>query len=275
MINNKENILKTEQAWNRLFIRLQKENLIPENGPKKTSYASLRWSVSAAAAVVFLILIGSYFFRNKPSEQNMLSLKNDSEITLVKTLEDGSIVYLAANSSIYYPKHFTKKQRNVTLKGEAFFNISSNRQRPFIIETEDAVVKVVGTAFSINKPFKLSVLHGLVKVTDKINGETVNVKAGETAGFHSDKLFLAKTTQTDSFEKFSSRIRFKDEKLGDIVRAINLNSTNCQLQVSPELKDRRLTVSFSNETSETMAQLISLALNIKCNREGDNIRLSQ
>lgn len=64
-------------------------------------------------------------------------------------------------------------------------------------------------------------------------------------------------------------MRFKDESLMNILRVINMHSSGLQLKTSPSLGERRLTVAFSGESPESMAELICLAMNLKYTREGD------
>ena len=104
-------------------------------------------------------------------------------------MEDGSIVYLADNSQLSYPEHFQREKREVSLLGNALFDVSGNKERPFLIETEQARIEVLGTSFNIKSSdksaFELAVRRGLVKVTLKKNGEQTLVKAGQTVSLFS------------------------------------------------------------------------------------------
>ena len=68
---------------------------------------------------------------------------------MVTTLEDGSVVYLAGNTSLKFPEHFSSDRREVSLQGNALFDVAGNHKRPFIIETEDTRIEVLGTAFNV------------------------------------------------------------------------------------------------------------------------------
>ena len=199
--------------------------------------------------------------------------------TLATTLEDGSIVYLAGNAAIHYPEHFQADKREITLQGNALFDIAGNRQRPFLIETEDTRIEVLGTAFNVKsdntQPFELSVQRGMVKVTLKKSGQDVYVKAGETVTLSSRKLEVSETKDHGQFATYVRQIRFKDERLADILRIINLNTEDIRFQTTPELEDRQLTVTFSDNSPESMAELICFALNLKCTRDKNVITLHE
>ena len=75
------------------------------------------------------------------------------------------------------------------------------------------------------------------------------------------------------FDRYTKRIRFIDEKFGNILRVINLQNPDIQLETTPELWNRTLTVTFSNDTPEAMAELICLALDLKKTRQDNMILL--
>ena len=72
-----------------------------------------------------------------------------------------------------------------------------------------------------------------------------------------------------------AKYAFQDEQLDHILHAINLRQTEIHLQSSPELGKHVLTVSFSEDSPEKMAELIGLALNLKCTRNQNIITLSE
>lgn len=280
MIETEKNNRRTDRAWNRLYQRLDEEGLLSDR--PASSFKSLVWKGGMAAAVTLLCLLVSVVYRNlsEPNTAPHLLTRQNSETatTLVTTLEDGSVIYLDGNTSLKFPEHFAPDRREVSLLGNALFNVAGNRTRPFIIETEDTRIEVIGTAFNVksndNSPFELSVQRGEVKVTLKKSGQDIHVKAGETVTLLSRRLYLSTTPDPEQFNRYTKRIRFKDEKLGDILRVINLQNPDIRLEAAPELWNRTLTVTFSNDTPETMAELICLALDLKSTRQDKTIHLS-
>ena len=178
-----------------------------------------------------------------------------------------------------YPRHFAEDSREIYLKGDAFFEVSSNKQRPFVIETQQARIEVVGTTFNVrskdNESFSLSVRTGKVKVTSKKSGESVFVTAGQTALLRDDQPRALQTRDFDQFNRYLKFIHFKDQRLSNVVRIINENTDSIQLKISPELGDRLLTVTFHNDSPQTMAQLICLALNLELTVQQNIININQ
>ncbi|MEN8155473.1 MAG: FecR domain-containing protein [Bacteroidota bacterium] len=79
---------------------------------------------------------------------NTLKVPRGGEYMLI--LEDSTIVWLNSETRITYPVYFSGKERKVELTGEAFFKVARDEQRPFIVETNQQEVKVLGTAFNIS-----------------------------------------------------------------------------------------------------------------------------
>lgn len=276
---------KTDQAWEHVYLRLEKDGLI--NPTKKGGFLPYvdvprlsRWQIVSSVAAILCCI---YFFVNdfnqteKETNRDLLTRQNMETTTLVTTLEDGSIVYLAGNAAIYYPEHFQQDKREISLQGNALFDITGNRTRPFLIETEDTRIEVLGTAFNVKsdgtQPFELSVQRGQVKVTLKKSGQDVFVKAGQTATLSSRKLQVSQTKHPEQFAQYICQIRFKDERLADILRIINLNTADLRLQTTPALEDRTLTVTFSDNSPENIAELICAALNLKYTRDKNVLTL--
>lgn len=273
---------KTDQAWDQLHGRLEEEDLLAGTS-KRSSYrlTLFKWASAAAAVVIFCIYLSVGHFTTKEDNWDDLPLTkaNNETTTLVTTLEDGSIVYLAGKTFLHYPEHFSPDTRKVALEGNARFDITGNRKHPFIIETKETQIEVLGTAFHIksdaNTPFELTVQRGEVKVTLKKSGQNLHVKAGETATLLSRKLQLNPTSDPGQFTRYTERFRFKDESLDNILRVINLNESGIRMEASPALKNRSLTVSFSNNSPEVIAELICLALHVKCSRENNVLTFSE
>lgn len=280
MSQTDKNNLKTDLAWNQLYARLEQDGLLEEPISAKQARYQVGLMKWAAVIAILCVSVATAIFlgREQVPDTALLTLyNNEASTTLVTTLEDGSIVYLADNSQISYPEHFQKGRREVALEGNALFDISGNKERPFLIETGQARIEVLGTSFNVKSsdktPFELAVRRGVVRVTLKKNGEQRLVNAGQTISLLSGRLQVGPTQDTGQFSDYIRRIQFKDQRLADILRVINLEYPDISLKTTPNLEDRRLTVSFHNNTPSTMAELICVALKLKCTQENNNVWL--
>jgi len=276
MIQNKDNECKidVDTAWDNLYAKLENERLLtgePGSPPK----IPLRWM--AVAAVVCAAVISSIFYFPHKKENSLVFMQNkDSSGALVVTLEDSSVVYLASNASIAYPAVFANNQRKVKLNGNALFSVTKNKKRPFIIETsKEVTIEVVGTIFAVQSspenPFELSVKEGKVNVHSKDGKNVVPLEAGETVQKSTSGLNKFKIVNAEVFSRFTNRMCFKDEKLSNIVHAINTGYGNPIVIADQSLNNRTLTVTFENDSVETMTQLICMALHLKQTNKQDTI----
>ena len=259
---------KTDAAWSKLHNRLESEGLLEVKSERNIIRAFAN-STSLRVAAVLVILIGATLYLsvfNKGS-QTLLSLHNSEESsTVATTLEDGSTVFLAKNTTLSYPRHFDKSRREVRLEGNAYFEISKNPEKPFIVETELITIEVLGTSFNVtvsDTPMpSIAVNTGKVSVTLKSNGQRVTLLAGESGVVSSGSLKSIPTEDLEQFRLYMNRIHFKDEKLSDVVRIINKNSPELYIELAPEIEERLITATFTGNSPDTMAQLICVALNL-------------
>ncbi len=272
----------TRKAWNKLHSRLQDEKLIPARGLNSgTSF--IRPLLKIAAVVLILAGLGAvaYLKLNPKPAAEMVQLNTVNEAnTLVKTLADGSVIYIAQNSLFSFPQEFLSGTRQVGLKGEAFFDVVPSPGKPFIIETEEVLIEVLGTAFNVKtqngEGFKLSVDRGKVKVTlkaDPSGGETV--LAGEQISVVKNSLVKSKFVAGEASSWYKQRMHFKDEPLCNIIPVVNRNFNTTFVLADSETGKHRLTVTFDNETAETITGLICTALNLKSQTINGEIVLSE
>lgn len=134
-----------------------------------------------AAVWAFVILgLGSYSlwkFNKKNTAQPviaMLSSHNPNGQRSKVILADSSIVTLGAGSTLSYPERFAGNSREISLEGEAFFQVTKNPHKPFIVHTGAVQTRVLGTSFKINafkgQLLSVAVATGKVRVGRKITG---------------------------------------------------------------------------------------------------------
>lgn len=151
----------------------------------------VKYSWAAAAVVVLGLGLRSFMSINNPEKisyselvataekQNKLIEKvNKSNSPLSLKLEDGSVITLAKNAKLSYPRHFEPNKRQVFLSGEAFFDITKNPQKPFFVYSNEVITKVLGTSFT-------------VQAFEDAPEVIVSVKTGKVSVFHQNKIAFA------------------------------------------------------------------------------------
>ena len=122
----------------------------------------------------------------KPTYNTLTNPKGSQVVDM--TLADGSHIWLNAGSSLTYPVAFVGNERTVSITGEAYFEVASDKTKPFRVTKGDMQVEVLGTHFNVNayydeKDIKVTLLEGAVRL--KSNEQSQILKPGEQAGVSS------------------------------------------------------------------------------------------
>lgn len=133
------------------------------------------------------------------------------------TLEDGTIVWLNAESTLQYPSRFTGTTRQVHLKGEAYFNVAKNPDRPFIITTDNMDVRVLGTELNIKNYAEhdshVILVNGSVQVTDRHNrNHSAVLEPGQGAQWIEGQPFAVNDVDTDVYVYWKDGYFYFDNK---------------------------------------------------------------
>jgi transmembrane sensor len=132
--------------------------------------------VAAGAAVLLGAGVFGLYRINKPEKLPVaLSARtNEAGQRALIHLSDGSVILLGAASTLEYPESFQGDKREISLSGEAFFQIADDPAHPFIVKTRDIETRVLGTSFKISafkdQPTTVAVATGKVRVDKNING---------------------------------------------------------------------------------------------------------
>lgn len=266
-------LFNTDKAWENLQARLENDGLIDhETSEKRPSYSFMK----IAAGFLLLIAAGSmlYLTMLRPQQADLLTFSNPEEQTFVKTLEDGSVVYLAYQAEISFKAGFSPNERRVTLKGEAFFDVAHDPDQPFIVEAGRATIEVVGTSFNVksieNKQVELFVEEGLVNVrATESKEEVVLVQPGELIMISDEVLTRAQPGELSLTLWRQNRMHFKDESLANIIQIINKNYGSKLVAENNQVSQRRMTVTFYNNSVQGIVELICLSMNLEAQSQSD------
>lgn len=163
---------RIDHAERQLYKRLEQEK------KKQAKVLHIhRWMKYAAVIAITLIIGGGagYWYLNE-SAHRMIVATADEGIVKEVVLPDGTKVWLNNASTLKYPREFSDKERNVHLEGEAYFEVTKNRHRPFTIESEAMRIRVLGTTFNFKCDKKSRVAEATL-----IEGE-IEVKGNNDEG---------------------------------------------------------------------------------------------
>ena len=198
---------------------------------------------------------------------NQLVEVNTSDKAQEIVLKDGSEVELNQSSTLVYSDNQKRKTREVELKGEAFFNITKDSLRPFIIHTQELDIKVLGTSFNVDAKtqdsVEVQVETGVVELVYK--NQKIKLVAGETGVFYQGLGKLIKRESRVVVSQFwrNRKLTFKRTELIEIVETLNrLYEVNIRVDESTE-QHRKINVRFEDQDIDLILDILSSTLNLK------------
>lgn len=260
-LKNNESKGNADAAWKKIKSKRALEN----KGSVSITQTTLKY-----AASILIVLLGSWFVYNSQKEAAVIfSEVASNSKTIEKTLKDGSIVTLNRNSAISYPDVFDEKERNVLLKGEAHFDITSNPNQPFVISTQNATIKVLGTSFNVDSKFNIDSIVVTVesgKVLFSIGNQQEVLLAGNTGVYvKSNKRLYQMSTDVDLTYNFwrTKKLVFNNTSLSEVIDAINI-AYNKNIQLSGNnISSCKISVDFIDEELSNIIDIISTTLNLE------------
>ena len=184
------------------------------------------WMVWTMAACIALFLsVGTFFhFQTKDTP---LTFSTGNGQLLPVTLPDGSKVQLNANTTLSYsPKNWKdKEERQVWLKGEAFFNVEKKAQgTKFIVHAGDMKVAVLGTQFNVrSREEKAEVVLEEGKVELAIEAQKIIMKPGDLVSYSvAERKVATRKVKTADYVAWKDGITVFNDKLKDVVKELEI-----------------------------------------------------
>lgn len=202
------------------------------------------WRWVAAILTVGLAGISWYALKKEPIQavEQWTTIKAPFGSRVQIILPDSSLAWLNAGSTISYPGAFGKHKRQVTLNGEAYFEVKPETARKFNVETSYGNIEVLGTKFNVDAMtgcsiFKTALMEGKVQI-NSLTGKATSIilKPGQVAELKNGELVVSKIKDYSVYDWREGIISFNDismEKLAHIVKKyydIELVITNTALK---------------------------------------------
>lgn len=145
---NDDREINVDKAWDKVHTRLNESGTMTGKAPARILFMRSRF-MKIAAAVFILLSLGIVSVYVGKQNRMIVVATGDDQKNLEVALPDGSAVILNRNTELSYRANFGKSARNVSLSGEAFFEVAPNSEKPFTVDAGRASVKVVGTSFNV------------------------------------------------------------------------------------------------------------------------------
>ena len=264
---------KTEKAWTDLSIRLG----IGKNKVKQVVILkknNFRILIAAASIVCLLGITGLTLWLNERGSEKQIVAAS----TIVRTdegekvhifLADSTQVVLNSGSTLEYTTDYNVHERNVKLNGEAYFNVCTNPEKPFVVQLGKLGVSARGTRFNVSSygnddRIETTLEKGNIQVF--ISGQkTIDVKSGQqVVYFTKTNKAIVREVATETYTSWKeNKLRFNDTPFEEVLRKIG-RKYNVTFEIrNRELLELKYTATFIDESIEDVMEMLKTVSPIK------------
>ncbi len=256
---------------------------------KSPSISTIKKSVYKYAAVVLILLSSSVLTWQLLNNNDFAnSEQNDTSLVLVTTqkaekkviiLEDSTKIVLNSNSALSYPKHFKGHTREVVIKGEAFFDVTKNEHKPFVVTTNEGLkIRVLGTSFNVksypeDRKMETTLVTGKVKVIEERKNTIVELSPSQKATYlkNEDKM-IVEHVETENFTSWKEgRLIYNDTPMRDVIKDLE-RMYNLKFDVSSsKILDYKYKGEFNNLNINQILELFEISSPITYTIQKNNI----
>lgn len=242
---------------------------------------NVRWIsfIKQAAAVLIFSVILSVFIhyfldhRPEPKSGNIVyqEIKAAYGTQTRLTLADGTVVWLNSGSTLRFPLSFEHADsRQVGLKGEGYFEVTKNSEKPFIVNTCGLDVKVLGTSFNVNayedeKHIEIALIEGKIELSKQAKDEAVSIMTlhpSEIADYDTENNRIIHKTEPE-IDRYTAwkdgKIVFFDDPIGKVISRLE-NWYNVDIEIADNrLMAYHFTATFGQESLDQVLKYLSIS----------------
>jgi transmembrane sensor len=271
--------INVEQEWNHFVNSIEKKKETPVRAivVAKPSFAG-NWLRIAASVALILVSSAIVYFFVRDNDVHYQTTNN----TLTVSLPDGSSVVLNEYSELSYSTSFGENNRQVKLKGQGFFNVEKDKQKPFIIDATQTKVEVVGTSFDVRayedtEAVEVVVQTGVVKFSAPVAKGEITIAAGQKGIYSKAKQHLDSFVNEDpNFNAWNTRtIVFAEDNLRTVIETLN-KTYHANIIATGEISASCVvTVTFDHQTLEAVLNVLKTTLNLTYRINGNQIEITR
>lgn len=238
------------------------------------------YRVAAILILAFSVTFGLMKYLDRPEPAltyiEKASAKGEKKSVL---LADGTKVILNSDTKLLIPSNFNKQERTIEMEGEGFFDVAPNPDKPFVIKSGEASVKVLGTSFDFKSYkeddfIKLTVSTGKVRVNISDQDLQMSVSPNEHLSVNKiDGNISKETIQENNYIKWiQGSLYFNKEPIGEVLKTIN-RTYNRKVILQSKYSDYKITGTHDNKSIEAVIEAICFTTGLRSRKEGDKIIL--
>ncbi len=258
----------TKMAWEKLHRRLEEDNLTETSDSGNFIIFNPLYRV--AAVIVFLVIFsfGLWFIlsdNNLPPKGYYAFTSPENAASF--TFPEGSTVMLNKDAVVYYSKDFNLN-RKVKLKGEGFFEVMSDPENPFKIETEKGMINVIGTRFNVKenreeKTTEVFVESGKVRLLASESSKGIILEMGEFGKSNGNFESKMDHYNMNLLAWKTHEFEFIDQNLGTILDVLQKSYHVEIILKDNEIKNLKLTSAYSQQSIDAIIKTISVAFDLE------------
>lgn len=274
-----ENELREEVSSLLLAIK-QNNKPVPNTGVRRKNRLNGFYRIAVMLILAFSVAFGLLEVLDRP--QSVITYSEKSSAKGEKKsllLADGTRIILNFETNLRIPSDFNKENRVVELEGEGFFDVAPNPDKPFIIRSGNAQVRVLGTSFDFksykeDEFIKLTVSTGKVRINLSDQDLQLSVSPNEHLSINKvDGSMKKETIQENNYIKWiQGSLYFNKEPIREVVKTIN-RTYNRKVILQCKNCDYKITGTHDNKSIEAVIEAICFTTGLHSRQEGEMIIL--
>jgi ferric-dicitrate binding protein FerR (iron transport regulator) len=266
-----------DRIWLKLREQIQPKPITVISASEKRILRKKYLRIAASILVPLLCVgLGYFYSGSKPVQGgNKMKVQVETGQKAKMQLPDGTDVWLNSASSLTYDDTYNRKKRVVYLQGEAYFEVSKDKVRPFIVKANNIFVEALGTSFDVkaypdDNYIAATLIEGSIRVNSPFQSEIL--EPNEKLIFSKNDGLFVRSVLPDAEKNTSwinNQLAFEQERLEDIAKTLE-RMYNVQIRfASDELKNIHFSGTANNNNIESVLQLISFVSPVSYSKEND------
>lgn len=224
---NYQALLRERRLWNATLLSY---SLDQTQTATRSRFSFNLWQATSIAATIALLISLSWNYLRSGSvdtdEWQRVFVPVGQRVQL--NLADGTKIWLNSNTTFTYPASFGADTREVELNGEGYFEVAKNAEKPFIVQTKDYAIRVLGTTFNVYAyadgmdRFETSLLKGAVTVSSRTEpGESIRLRPNDRVVISEGKLMRQPVTDEERFRWIDGYLCLDDVPFAELVKRLS------------------------------------------------------
>lgn len=238
---------------------------------------SMRYLLQTAAAVIMLLGVGFLAQKLVFPTPDLLTVEAGDKMKVVE-LPDGSQVTLNKEARLTYPEEFNRRQRELVLVGEAFFEVVRNPKKTFVVDVDQkAQVRVLGTSFNISpdksgESISVQVVEGRVSFSSAPRGaDRVILEKDQQATLTAGTIVRADTVDMNFISWKTGKLFFVHENIQDVCRQLE-DHYEIEIEMQENVpRSLTFTSTLDNQDLESVLEEISMVLGLHYTFENSKV----